>query len=104
MYAQSRLNAVATKRVQEDAHGVDGRRSLQVDAEHLVERTQSLLHKNDDITETFGSRQNRQNSKQEEIGQRVALSLITSRIRNLLQSIKESGERKHGILTNNDVP
>ena len=84
MRAQSRFKAVAIKRVQQDAHGVDGRRSLQIDTEHLVERIQSLLHKNDDIAETFGSRQNRQNRKQEEIGQRVALSLITSRIRNLL--------------------
>jgi hypothetical protein len=103
MRAESRFKAVATKRVQQDAHGVDGRRSLQVDAEHLVEHIQSLLHKNDDIAETFGSRQNRQNRKQEQIGQRVTLSLITSGIRDLLQSIKEPGERKHGILTNNDI-
>ena len=53
MRAESRFKAVAIKRVQQDAHGVDGRRSLQIDTEHLVERIQSLLHKNDDIAETF---------------------------------------------------
>jgi hypothetical protein len=102
--AQSRLEAVALQRVQQDAHGVDGRRTLQGAAERRVERIQPLLDEQDDITETFGTRQKRQNREQEEIRQRIPLPLITSRIRDLLQSIKESGERKHGILANDETP
>src|SRR6201994_1921026 len=76
--ARGRLKRLATDRMQEQAHRVDGGRTLEVAAEHLVENLPTLAHENDNMGETLRTRQNRQDTEQKKIRQREAPPLGTT--------------------------
>src|SRR3954468_13295810 len=102
--AHGRLKRLATDRMQEQAHRVDRRRTLELAAEHLVENLPTLAHENDNMGKTLRTRQNRQDAEQKKIRQREAPSLGTARIGNCTQSINQAGIGDHGILTSCKVP
>ena len=98
MLAQGSLQLGRIERLKQSAQGIDGRGPAQRGAEHRVEALTMHGDEDQDAALGGGACQDGQHRKQQQVGERVALPLASTRVRDLFQRGEQASERHHGGL------
>jgi hypothetical protein len=93
--AEGGLQRGRIERLEQGAHGVDGRRAAEAGAEGRVEALAMHADEHPNAAVGGGAGQDGQHREEQQVGERVALALAAAWVRDLLQGGEQASERHH---------